>query len=272
MKAIQAIASALKYVCLARLVGRGWFHHDMYWDVETADERERHLEQAHMAIMMFSQSCAVNRVIPAVFKDDQARHEPDICIRETKAQLYECAVILKKNRPFIVRHLLGLMLVGSVFLSMAIWCSSILILLCSNNGLTVSYFDGTHFDKKVMEWTERSVMKDYGSGRPCLLCPRKNYSAKWEGVVAAPRTDEYSFYAQSKGGLRLIIDDDIIIDHLDKHDWTPGKHGNKTLAKGEHRICIEYYNTRGNGALRVRWCGGGIPPNTVIGEPFLKKR
>ena len=272
MKAVQPSVFVQKYVRLARLIGRGWFHHDMYWEAETEDRKGCHLEQARMAVAMFNQACGFTGVGQSLVEQMQAQHEPDARVRETEAQLYKCAGILKKNRPFIVRHLLSLVLAGAVLLSVAIGCSSILLLLCSNRGLTVSYFDGIHFDKKVFEWTERRVFKDYGSGRPCLFCPRRNFSARWDGVVVAPRTDEYSFYAQSQGGLRLIIDDDVVIDHWEEHDWNPGKDGNTKLTKGEHRVRIEYYNTRGNGALRVRWCGGGIPPNTVMGEEFLRKR
>ena len=123
-----------------------------------------------------------------------------------------------------------------------------------------------------MVWTERRVVKDYGGARPCLLCPADNFSVWWEGFLLAPKDDDYSFYAQSIGGLRLVIDDEVVIEHWDEHGWIPGKPGNKRLARGEHKIRIEYYHTHGNAALRIRWCGGGIPANTILGGEYLKKR
>jgi len=105
-----------------------------------------------------------------------------------------------------------------------------------------------------------------------LFCPADDFSALWEGVLLAPKDDDYSFFAQSIGGLRLVIDDAVVIDDWDEHGWIPGKHGHKKLTAGAHRIRIEYYHARGNAAMRLRWSGGGVPPNTVLGGEYLKKR
>ena len=263
------------YAKLARLAGRGWFHYDRYWEERSVTQKSQHLKQSQCAIEMFySQAIAANLTVAKSCATDPQLNDPSAVMRvqAIRASLLVCADVLNKNRPGILKRIFPCLLLGTLMVFGCAWISSILILLYSDSGLRVSYFKGIGFEQKIMEWAERRVVKNYGEARPCLLCPRKNFSARWEGFLFAPRDDEYEFYAQSIGGVRVFIDDTLVIDDWDEHGWIPGKHGKMALNSGKHKFCLEYYHTKGNAALRLRWTGGGIPGNTILGGKYLTKR
>lgn len=140
-------------------------------------------------------------------------------------------------------------------------------------GLTVTYFRGINFEEKIISRTEQAVCRDYGTKPPDLRVPSENFSAIWEGILRVPETGEYFFFSQSDDGLRLIIDGRKIIDNWRDQSWGASGAGAKThLSAGDHRIAVEHYNRDDEAALRVKWCGGPVPPNTVLSAPYLRKR
>lgn len=137
-------------------------------------------------------------------------------------------------------------------------------------GLRVTYYKGENFEHKMGFNTEYALVKDYGRGAPLWWMTKNHFSSRWEGWLLVPISANYEFYSQSDEGIRLKIDGTTVIDNWHGHSWeTSGCHGNIILDRGPHQIVAEHYNSSGPAALRVRWCGGPIPPNTVISAPFL---
>ena len=139
-------------------------------------------------------------------------------------------------------------------------------------GLSISYYKDTEFMNFVCSRTERSVVRNYEYGRPAWRVPRDGFSAKWEGFLIVPEDDLYKFYVQSEDGSRLFINDELIIDHWGSRSWVPGMSGEAYLEQGRHGIRIEHVDHGGLAAIRLRWAGGPIPPNTVLAAPYIRKR
>lgn len=139
-------------------------------------------------------------------------------------------------------------------------------------GLRVSYYEGEIFEHFVCDRTERQVVKDYAGSPPAWRVPRNHFSAQWAGILRVPQDARYDFYLQSDDGARLFIDEEIIIDRWDQHQWAPGSSGDKQLARGKHSIRLEHNNGTGPAAIRLRWCGGPIPANTVLTAPYITKQ
>ena len=138
-------------------------------------------------------------------------------------------------------------------------------------GFRVSYYSGTDFAKLICRRSERFAFRDYGNGRPCLWVRKDRWSARWDAVLMVPQTAEYSFYLQSDDGSRVYIDDRVVVDYWSDHGWIPGKQGSQYLQQGQHRIRIEHYDRNGDAAVRLKWDGGPIAPDTVLGVPFVRK-
>ncbi|HOT91380.1 MAG TPA: PA14 domain-containing protein [Anaerolineae bacterium] len=101
----------------------------------------------------------------------------------------------------------------------------------------VRYETGLHF-----EW---------GTGSPGAGIPADNFSARFthdewfEGGT-------YRFSYRSDDGLRLWIDDQLIIDDWRDREatWSLVDH---YVAPGSHRVRVEYYERGGNAALQIAW-------------------
>ena len=139
-------------------------------------------------------------------------------------------------------------------------------------GCLVTYGSGETPDS-IRGWSvARSLVKDYGAGRPLPWMRRDGWSARWQGILLVPASAEYSFFAQCQGGMRLWIDGEPLIDNWTSAGWTQGaQHAQRTLQAGPHALRMEFRDRGGHSALRVRWTGGPVPPNTEIGFPHLRK-
>jgi hypothetical protein len=142
----------------------------------------------------------------------------------------------------------------------------------SPSGFVVSYYADTMFGELVTRRSERKAILNYGDGRPAFGVPQKKHSVRWEGWLRVDESDEYDFFLQSQGGARLWIGEKLVVDKWADHEWLPGEHGACILSSGVHRVVIEHYKINGPGALRLRWAGGVIPGNTIMGAPYVRKK
>jgi hypothetical protein len=139
-------------------------------------------------------------------------------------------------------------------------------------GFVVSYYEDTEFRELVARRSQRRVVLNYGEGYPALGVPVNNHSARWEGWLHATESAKYVFFMQYQGGARLKIEGRTIIDKWDDHNWIPGAHGACWLSNGVYKVVIEHYKTAGPGAIRLRWAGGPVSGNTVMGVPHVYKK
>ena len=141
----------------------------------------------------------------------------------------------------------------------------------SDRGCAVVYHAGD-FGPVRGRGAEFALSKDYGRWAPLPWMRRDGWSARWTGVLDVPADAEYSFYAQCEGGLRLWLDDVLLVDAWESPGWKRGAHAQRSLVRGPHAVRLEFRDRGGRSALRVRWTGGLIPPNSEIGPPHLRKR
>jgi hypothetical protein len=172
---------------------------------------------------------------------------------------------LVKKRKVMALSTLGLLLVG-----VAVAC---IVTATDPAGLTVEYYADVDFKQAVCTRTETRVLKDYGESAPAKGVPKDGFAARWSGLLLVPESGTYSFYSQSDDGLRMYINDELVLDSWKDQGWLQsGTHGEADLTAGPRPIVIEYYDRNGAGALRVRWAGGPVPPNTVLAAPYLRKK
>lgn len=117
-----------------------------------------------------------------------------------------------------------------------------------------------------------TLFHDYGEAAPLPWMSRDGWSARWTGSLLVPQSAEYSFFAQCAGGMRLWLDGEILIDNWHSAGWVHGgQHAQRELQAGPHSFRMEFHDRSGPSAVRVRWAGGPIPPNTLVGFPHLRK-
>jgi hypothetical protein len=158
----------------------------------------------------------------------------------------------------------GLLILGTLLWRAPFWWSE--------NGLDVTYFRGQDFQHPVCRRWEPRLSKDYGFEIPALGVGRRQFSARWQGVLRVPESGTYTFFMESGGGVRLRLGDAWLIDNWENNGWRgSGRKVTLPLQAGVYPLLVEHGVRTGQGALRLRWDGGPIPDGTIVGAPYVSR-
>lgn len=140
-------------------------------------------------------------------------------------------------------------------------------------GLWVTYYEDTQMKIPAWRGVERDLVRDFQDDPPVPWILPRGFSTRWTGYLQVPRDDNYVFYSQSSDGIRFYLDEHCVLDNWRRQEFiASGIATNIHLTAGLHPLKVEHYAHGTTGALRVRWCGGGIPENTLLAAPYLRKR
>jgi plastocyanin len=122
--------------------------------------------------------------------------------------------------------------------------------------------------KVTAEQVDNTVDFDWGVKRATKLTPADNFFVRWEGTVTPQFSERYRFRMRADGGVRLWINDTLIVD-----DWVTWKFpiyrsGTADLQAGvPATIKLEYFDTTGAASCCLRWSS---PARTVEVIPQAK--
>jgi hypothetical protein len=92
---------------------------------------------------------------------------------------------------------------------------------------------------------------DWGTGSPAPGVPVDDFSVRWTRELTFPEGN-YRFYALVDDGVRVWIDDTLIIDH-----WQDGNAAtystDRNVNSGAHEITVEYYDRTAGALAQVGW-------------------
>ncbi len=119
-------------------------------------------------------------------------------------------------------------------------------------GLHTSWFSDQNLTQKVGETTSSNVDFQW-SGAPRADMPEDHFSVSWDGKLKAPKTGTYDMVTYSDDGVRLWLDDKLIID-----DWTNAP-TRRNAAKFDmkagtsHSLRLEFMENIGGAHLSLNW-------------------
>jgi glucose/arabinose dehydrogenase len=101
-----------------------------------------------------------------------------------------------------------------------------------------------------------------GSPNPALI-RADNFLVRWEGEILAPISGPYQFYASTDDGVRLWVNNELIVDA-----WVPRPEsessGTINLEKGKrYPIKMEYFEAGGHAVARLLYSTTGIPKQVI---------
>ncbi len=148
-----------------------------------------------------------------------------------------------------------------------------------SHGLAADYYANKDLDGYVYKKIEDSINFDWGTNGPTFqfLLPAPpyisiplplydNFSMRWQGRLKAPVTGQYTITVTSDDGVRLWIEDSLLVNRWNDH---PATADNVTLnlVEGQlYKIKMEYYENRGLSSIKLEWAYPGqtkqvIPPS-----------
>jgi hypothetical protein len=103
----------------------------------------------------------------------------------------------------------------------------------------------------VLVRNDVAVSFEWGGGAPAAGLPADDFSARWTRDVGFEAAT-FRFHVFVDGGVRLWIDDDLIVN-----DWYDSAFREATAeyatVKGQHNVQLEYYEGSGQAQIRLWW-------------------
>lgn len=123
--------------------------------------------------------------------------------------------------------------------------------------ITIYNWRGEYFSNTALSGPPSLIRDDaainfnWGAGAPASGLPADNFSVRWLRTFSMAEGN-YRFYAAMDDGLRLYIDDVMIIN-----EWRDASYRqvsvDRWLSSGSHLIRVEYYEHLGDAQVQVWW-------------------
>lgn len=123
--------------------------------------------------------------------------------------------------------------------------------------------------------TESAINHDWSHGTPFYDINKDSFSVKWRRTANFPNAGTYRFTATMDDGMRVWVDDRLIID-----SWTDSQvhslSSDLYLNAGDHDVKVDYYEAGGVAVAKLDWIfiSGSAGPTTISnwrGEYFNNK-
>ena len=134
----------------------------------------------------------------------------------------------------------------------------------NNSGLLGEYYNTSNLmGDRVISRIDPQVKFYIGTGSHGSGVNSDNFSVRWRGFVLPTVTGRYTFYTKSDDGVRLWINDGLIIDNWTDHAETENS-GQIDLESGKsYNIRLEYYEKTVNSTIELSWQPPGGEKQTI---------
>ncbi len=142
----------------------------------------------------------------------------------------------------------------------------------ASEGLIGEYYHGSAsgaWDDLVMERLDPTVDFTWGNGSPEPgVVNVDNFKVRWTGEVEIPSTGTYTFYTQTDDGVRLWVNDVLVLENWTDHGSTMDS-GDINLKGGQrYPIKLEWYENGGGAICQLSWEGPTIA-RQIIPSSYL---
>ena len=131
------------------------------------------------------------------------------------------------------------------------------------SGLTGEYINNRDLTNFALRRLDPKIDFNFGTGSPDPSIGVSTFSARWTGHVVPRFTETYNFHTITDDGVRLWVDDQLIIDRWSDQSATE-RTGSITLRAGvRHAVRMEYYENTGSAVARLLWSSPSQPREVV---------
>lgn len=139
-------------------------------------------------------------------------------------------------------------------------------------GLTGSYYSGANFDRLVATRVDARIdiatpdRQEHPHTRIHPDLPATgDISIRWQGAVEAPVSGDYLFQTYSNSGVKLWLDDQLLINHW-RQGWLPWKDMAKVHLEAKHRysLKLEWTRDQGEETMQLFWKTPAVSADTSL--------
>ena len=133
-------------------------------------------------------------------------------------------------------------------------------------GLEATYYNNRDLTAPKLSRTDGQIDFSWGKRSPSRRIAPDTFSARWSGQVEVPTTGTYTFYTHTSDGVRLWVNDELVVDQWSNQpprEWS----GSVSLQAGErYPIKMEYYEGSGWATAKLLWSGPGVDKQIIPGD------
>jgi hypothetical protein len=128
----------------------------------------------------------------------------------------------------------------------------------TGTGLTGRYYNGINFNTLVFTRVDPTVNFTWGNNSPGTGVPVDGFSIRWTGQLAPTVSGTYTFSTSSNDGVRVFLNNQLIINNWTVHGTTTNTSAGITLQAGvRYPITMEYFENAGWGVSILSWTPPG---------------
>jgi|GEM_PF-6969216 len=152
---------------------------------------------------------------------------------------------LKKHKKILLRSIL-------VVLVIVVPLIVYLRYLSGRHGLKGEYYKSQDLLDLYLTRIDKTIYFDWGKKSPLPGFNKNRFSIRWTGFIYAPESGNYYFLTRSDDGVRLWIDDELLIDDWRGHSELELRRIHN-LNKGYHTIKLEYFDDSADASIKLLW-------------------
>lgn len=134
----------------------------------------------------------------------------------------------------------------------------------NGTGLTGQYFSDTTLTNLAVTRTDATVNFTWPNDTaPVTGLPADNWSVRWTGQVQAQYSETYTFYTTSDDGVRLWVNNQLLIDNWTYHGATENSASIALTAGQSYAIKMEFFEGTGAATAQLRWSSASTAKQVV---------
>ncbi|MEO1416954.1 MAG: LamG-like jellyroll fold domain-containing protein [Bacteroidota bacterium] len=138
----------------------------------------------------------------------------------------------------------------------------------TGTGLIANYFNDEALTQLALTREDSAIDFQWGSSAPAASMSPLTFSVVWEGEIESPVSETVTFITSTDDGVRLFVDNNLIIDQWTDQSVTAHTGTYTFNAWTKVPIRMEYYQNRAYAEARLSWTSTSIP-NQVVPPRFL---
>src|SRR4029453_4574728 len=141
--------------------------------------------------------------------------------------------------------------------------------LTQTQGLRGTYFTNQNLTGNGVVRIDPTIDFDWKEGSPTNGIGADHFSGRWEGQIKAPASETFTFIAQADDGVRLWVNNQLLIDK-----WQPPSagewSGSINLEAGKtYHLLMHYFDQNGIALAKLSWSSPSTPRSIIPAEQLL---
>lgn len=139
-------------------------------------------------------------------------------------------------------------------------------------GVSAVFYDNPDFTTSRAKRVDRTLNADFGEDGPDPSVAPETWSGRWTGRLRPEFSETYTFITTSDDGVRLYINDALLIDNFTIHTATEDTVTKVLDSSKEYRIRVEFFDNFAGAEIKLEWQSASQPREVIPQGKLIRDR